>query len=147
VADARTDGRGEWRVFRITYYADLFTTTFYLKNISDYRQGLRYLNDTLLPYHLYKLILLAAIATIALARTRGARTLWIEARTHLGRRRGFDSLYGEDRRRRAPSSLSLLPPLRGCALLGGLVEHRLRGLAPRSAVAVALGIAFISFFT
>ncbi len=46
---------GGWLVFRIYYYADLFPNTFYLKDVVEIAQGLNYLHDTALPYHLYYL--------------------------------------------------------------------------------------------
>lgn len=44
---------GSWVIFRIYYYADILPNTFYLKNVSDWRQGLLYLHDTLGTYRAY----------------------------------------------------------------------------------------------
>lgn len=41
---------GSWVVFRIYYYADLLPNVYYLKNITDIRQGLCYVYDTALAY-------------------------------------------------------------------------------------------------
>jgi hypothetical protein len=61
---------GAWGGFRIYYYADLLPNTFYLKDASDYGQGLLYLHDTLGPYSGYLIAVLALAAIAALARQR-----------------------------------------------------------------------------
>lgn len=48
---------GGWLLFRITYYADLFPNTFYLKDQSDYAQGWLYLLDTTRTYHFLPFVL------------------------------------------------------------------------------------------
>lgn len=52
---------GLWLAFRIYYYADLFPNTYYLKNMSDIKQGLLYLADTMNTYHFY---IVAAVFTL-----------------------------------------------------------------------------------
>lgn len=47
---------GAWVAFRIYYYADLFPNTFYLKDTTDFAQGLVYLQDTAGPYRLYPVL-------------------------------------------------------------------------------------------
>jgi hypothetical protein len=61
---------GGWLVFRVLYYADLFPTTFYLKGGANPGQGLRYLHDTLRPYHLYGWLALGLGASLLAARRR-----------------------------------------------------------------------------
>jgi len=53
---------GGYLIFRIWYYADLFPTTFYLKDEIWPLQGLKYLYDTLLPYLTVPYLLTAALA-------------------------------------------------------------------------------------
>ena len=55
-------------LFRITYYADFLPSTFYLKDASDYRQGLAYLHDTLSAYHVYEFCLVLGALAWWLAR-------------------------------------------------------------------------------
>ena len=61
---------GAWLVFRVYYYADLFPNTFYLKNVTDLPQGLLYLHDTLRPYHIYEIGVIAVVAAITLGGRR-----------------------------------------------------------------------------
>lgn len=60
---------GLWLAFRIYYYADLLPTTFYLKDVPNPLQGLRYAANAFLPYHLELLLLTGALA-LARARRR-----------------------------------------------------------------------------
>jgi hypothetical protein len=62
-----------WLVFRITYYADLFPTTYYLKNIVDIPQGLIYLNNTMGVYHAWALLITGAVAFALLSRRESGR--------------------------------------------------------------------------
>jgi hypothetical protein len=50
---------GGWLLFRVWAYADLFPTTYHLKNTLQVAQGLRYVHDTLAPYGLYPALALA----------------------------------------------------------------------------------------
>jgi hypothetical protein len=63
---------GAWMLFRVWYYADLFPNTFYLKDTVKVSQGLRYLNDTAWPYHLYPYLGLALLVWFLVKRRRGA---------------------------------------------------------------------------
>jgi len=63
---------GAWLAFRVGYYADLFQNTFYLKNVTDVPQGLRYLRNTVAPYALHAWLLLHLAALWALRRRRVA---------------------------------------------------------------------------
>jgi len=60
---------GYWTIFRIYYYADLFPNTFYLKNVTNIKQGLIYLHDTLRAYHCY-LVGTVFLALMVLLRTK-----------------------------------------------------------------------------
>ena len=53
-------------LFRVWYYADFFPNTYYLKDISWYRQGLRFLFDTVLVYQLVPYLLLAGVGYLLL---------------------------------------------------------------------------------
>ena len=55
-----------WEVFRIYYYADLFPNTFYLKDISDFQQGLIYLHETASVYYFYFFIVLFSLLAFLL---------------------------------------------------------------------------------
>jgi hypothetical protein len=70
---------GGWVLFRIYYYADLFPSTFYLKNLLSYRQGLIYLHQTLSTYHFYAIATLVA-AGLVLLKKRGDKGLAVSAR-------------------------------------------------------------------
>lgn len=61
-----------WLLFRVYYYAELLPNPFYLKNLVSIQQGLLYLHDALVPYHLYAVFALAAGALLAL-RLSGAK--------------------------------------------------------------------------
>ena len=61
--------------FRVWYYADLFPNTYYLKDMSWPRQGLKYLYDTLLPYQAVPYAIGMAAVFAALSRSRGCRAL------------------------------------------------------------------------
>jgi hypothetical protein len=67
---------GTWLVFRIGYYADWAPNTYYLKTSSDIAQGLRYVHDTMAPYHLYEVLIIAGVAAIWLLWTRRAPVLF-----------------------------------------------------------------------
>jgi hypothetical protein len=62
---------GGWLTLRIVYYAELLPNTFYLKDLSDWGQGLVYLNQTLATYHFYAVAAVFASLAILLQR-RGA---------------------------------------------------------------------------
>lgn len=55
-----------WIAFRVYYYADFFPNTFYLKNDFHPDWGIRYLHDTLVAYHAYTILALAAAAALVL---------------------------------------------------------------------------------
>lgn len=59
---------GAWLIFRIYYYADLFPNTYYLKNMSDIKQGLYYLADTMNTYHFYVVAAVLALIVVLLKR-------------------------------------------------------------------------------
>jgi len=60
-----------YMVFRVWYYADIFPNTFYLKEIDWPSQGLNYLYDTLLPYHVLPYLL--GMGAIYFALRRGIK--------------------------------------------------------------------------
>ena len=60
-----------YMIFRLWYYADIFPNTFYLKEIAWPSQGLNYLYDTLLPYHLLPYLL--GMGAIYFALRRGSK--------------------------------------------------------------------------
>src|SRR5688572_10808691 len=70
---------GGWLLFRVWTYADLFPTTYHLKNTVQLAQGLRYVHDTLAPYGLYPALALGLIAWLW-TRERGSnpfgRSTW-----------------------------------------------------------------------
>ena len=55
-----------WIAFRVYYYADFFPNTFYLKNDFHPAWGIRYLHDTMVAYHAYEILALAAAAALTL---------------------------------------------------------------------------------
>jgi hypothetical protein len=55
-----------WIAFRVYYYADFFPNTFYLKNEVHLRWGILYLHDTMVAYHAYEILALAAAAALTL---------------------------------------------------------------------------------
>ncbi len=61
-----------WISFRVIYYADFLPNTFYLKDSTDWSQGLVYLNDAVSPYFLPLLLSLGVLASVALI-LRGQR--------------------------------------------------------------------------
>ncbi|HEY8380222.1 MAG TPA: hypothetical protein VIK91_27220, partial [Nannocystis sp.] len=71
---------GAWLAFRIYYYADLLPTTFYLKDVPNPLQGLRYAVNAFVPYHLELLLLLGAFALARARRRDPALSLDLEPR-------------------------------------------------------------------
>jgi len=62
---------GAWQAFRICYYADLYPNTFYLKNMFDPAQGVRYVHGTLYPYYFYEVCLFSLLVVVLLIHKRG----------------------------------------------------------------------------
>jgi len=146
---------GGWLLFRILYYADLFPTTFYLKNISDFGQGLRFLHDSFGPYHLYEVFLLGGLALVFAAWRHPFRTPAPDARVFVWIVAGIELLYtvkiGGDARH---FRYLAFPVCASVLVLGGLAEGwlgRLLASRPRdvwtatSASAVGLAVALLSF--
>jgi hypothetical protein len=69
---------GAWLGFRIVYYADLLPNTWYLKNVTDWKQGWLYWQDTAGTYWLSP-VLLALVAMLAWS-WRGAAALRLAPR-------------------------------------------------------------------
>jgi hypothetical protein len=70
-----------YMIFRLWYYADIFPNTFYLKEIAWPSQGLNYLYDTLLPYHLLPYLLgMGAIYFVLRRSNKISRTLMCKER-------------------------------------------------------------------
>jgi hypothetical protein len=61
---------GGYGLFRVWYYADLFPSTFYLKDGTWWSQGLAYLYDTLIAYHTVLFVSVMALLGANLARRR-----------------------------------------------------------------------------
>lgn len=61
---------GGYAIFRVWYYADLLPNTFYLKDLTWIKQGLKYLADTVLPYHSIPYAAAMVVVFIALTRRR-----------------------------------------------------------------------------
>ena len=70
---------GAWLVYRVTFYADLVPSTFHLKDTFDLAQGLRYVHDTFIVYHVYWLALLLLGVAVQLWRS-GATVGFVYAR-------------------------------------------------------------------
>ena len=66
-----TPDAGGWMVFRVTYYADLFPNTFYLKDELDVAQGWAYLMDTVRTYWLHLFLLVNAVGLLLLCLLKG----------------------------------------------------------------------------
>ncbi len=66
--------------FRIYYFADLFPTTFYLKDEMNLRQGIIYVHETFGTYHLYEVLLLFLVLAMIIHRRRASGTLRIPER-------------------------------------------------------------------
>jgi len=61
-------GYGGWLLFRVGYYAELLPNTFYLKDTSNWGQGLLYLDETLSTYWVYPLVVGMGVGVVALRR-------------------------------------------------------------------------------
>jgi hypothetical protein len=66
---------GGYAIFRVWYYADLLPNTFYLKDLTWISQGLKYLADTVLPYHAIPFAAAMVIAFFTLYRRDGPQEL------------------------------------------------------------------------
>ncbi|MFT5048844.1 MAG: hypothetical protein ACI8QZ_000231 [Chlamydiales bacterium] len=66
-----------WMSFRIYYYADLFPNTFHLKDGVWVEQGLSYLADAFLPYHI-PFIVAGLLGATLLVRRRSLPAFWPE---------------------------------------------------------------------
>ena len=122
---------GGWEAFRVYYYADLFPNTFYLKNETNYAQGLVYLWDTFGPYHVVGLTLFVA-GMGALAKWIGgdATRLSVVDRFAILAMAGAVGFYsikigGDPRHYRYLA----FPLCLGVMALGGLPEHLLEAWA------------------
>jgi hypothetical protein len=141
---------GGWLLFRIVYYAELFPTTFYLKNIRDVSQGIRFVHDTLGPYHLYALFALGGVGLAWASRREEPERLSLDGRilvalVALALVAYVVKVGGDGRHYRYlafPICASLLA-------LGGLAERGLAripvGARGWAAAALAAGVATLSF--
>jgi hypothetical protein len=66
---------GGYAIFRVWYYADLLPNTFYLKDLTWIEQGLKYLADTILPYHALPFAAAMSLALFTLYRKGGSQEL------------------------------------------------------------------------
>jgi hypothetical protein len=144
---------GGWLLFRILYYADLFPTTYYLKNISAVHQGLLFVHDTFGPYHLYELILLGGVALALAVRRIGWEALALDARAFVWLVALAELLYtvkvgGDARHYRYLA----FPVCAAVLAFAGLAEERLSywlsgapGNEWRRQAAIGAGLAFALF--
>jgi len=140
---------GAYLTFRVYYYADLLPNTFYLKDTSDFAQGLAYVADTVFAYHLEWLAGAAALAVVVASRRRSWPTGQSAPQLMMLLLAVVVSVYvvrigGDARHYRFfafPTCLLV------CAL-GGLTERALQTLAPRAvrpaATAAALAVSAVS---
>jgi hypothetical protein len=140
---------GSYLAFRVYYYADLLPNTFYLKDTSDFVQGLRYLADTASVYHLGSIMAAATLALALLWRRAHGRPLALGAHAMMVALAVAVTVYvvrigGDARHYRFlafPVCLFL------CAA-GGVVERLLATLPPAVgrpvAIAAALAVSALS---
>jgi len=69
---------GAWMVFRVWYYADLFPSTYYLKDLVMAGQGWTYLTQTLSTYHFFIATALFVIAFFFVRRIDPTDLYWRE---------------------------------------------------------------------
>ncbi len=135
---------GSWLAFRIYYYADLFPNTFYLKNDTDFAQGLVYLDDTLGPYGWYVLLAAAGALLGLLARRRPRLELHGAERLALlvlaAPVLAYVLKVGGDARH---FRYLAFPVVLAACSLSGLPERALRAWAPERGRALALPLALL----
>ncbi|HKU40048.1 MAG TPA: hypothetical protein VJR89_17935 [Polyangiales bacterium] len=138
---------GGWLLFRVIYYADFLPNTFYLKDATQWKLGLEYLQNVSETHH-WPWVLAALIALAVIGRRElrerdvGARMLMLGASFAYGvyvARIGGDMLY--HRYAALPVCLLLCASAGVCeAALLQLVAARIsRWLAPAFALLVCLG--------
>ncbi len=71
---------GGWFLFRIYYYADLFPSVFYLKNVIDIKQGLCFVFDTVIAYFTLPILALLFILYLFIRRNGDRKNLYTQPR-------------------------------------------------------------------
>jgi hypothetical protein len=139
---------GAWGLVRVVYYAEILPNTFYLKNMWMPRQGLTYLYDTVVTYHLDALAIVFLV--LALWLRRAGAELRLAERGIMLLMAVSVTLYvikiGGDPRHFRYLAFPFCLAVAACA---GLVEHawirKLPNIDRRWASALGLAVALWSF--
>lgn len=135
-----------WVAFRVIYYADFLPNTFYLKDSTDWVQGLVYLNDATSPYMLPLFVGLGVLACVAFV-LRGQRDqLALDARALMLLFALPVAVYavrigGDPRHYRYLAFSVCLVVL----ALGGLAERVLAFVAPKARAVASIGLGLALF--